>query len=65
MGAGYDEFSSRSFPDYDVDSSSARWHRELLRTSMESEGFTIYEYEWWHFDYKDWKSYPILNKKFD
>ena len=65
MGAGYDEFSSRSFPDYEVDSSWARWHRELLRTSMEAEGFTIYEFEWWHFDYKDWKSYPILNKTFD
>ena len=65
MGAGYDEFSPRSFPDYPVDSDSARWHRELLRTSMESEGFSIYEYEWWHFDYKDWKSYPILNERFD
>ena len=65
MGAGYDEFSSRSFPDYAVDSSSARWHRELLRSSMESEGFRIYEFEWWHFDYKDWKSYPILNRRFD
>ncbi|MEC9091975.1 MAG: serine hydrolase [Planctomycetota bacterium] len=65
MGAGYDEFSPRSFPDYAVDSSSARWHRELLRTAMEAAGFTIYEYEWWHFDYQEWKSFPILNRKFD
>lgn len=65
MGAGYDEFSPRSFPDYPVDSSSARWHRELLRRSMEAEGFTIYEFEWWHFDYQAWQKYPILNKKFD
>jgi len=21
--------------------------------------------EWWHFDYKDWKQYPILNVKFE
>lgn len=65
MGAGYDEFSPRSFPDYEVDSSYARWHRELVRTTMESHGFTIYEFEWWHFDYKDWKAYPILNRRFD
>ena len=64
MGAGYDEFSTRSFPNYPVDSSWARWHRELLRRTMESEGFTIYEFEWWHFDYKDWKSYPIMNEEF-
>lgn len=64
MGAGYDEFSIRSFPNYPVDSSWARWHRELLRRTMESEGFTIYEFEWWHFDYKDWKAYPIMNEEF-
>jgi D-alanyl-D-alanine dipeptidase len=31
---------------------------------MEAEGFAVYEYEWWHFDYKDWKEYPILNVPF-
>jgi D-alanyl-D-alanine dipeptidase len=37
----------------------------MLREAMESEGFTVYEYEWWHFDYRDWKQYPILNIGFD
>ena len=31
---------------------------------MESEGFTVYEYEWWHFDYKDWRHFPIGNFTF-
>lgn len=65
MGAGYDEFSPRSFPDYEVDSSYARWHRELLRDAMEAQGFTIYEFEWWHFDFQDWKSYTIQNTRFE
>jgi hypothetical protein len=30
---------------------------------MESEGFTVYEFEWWHFDHKDWKHYLILKVK--
>ena len=21
--------------------------------------------EWWHFDFKDWKEYPILNVRFE
>jgi D-alanyl-D-alanine dipeptidase len=42
-----------------------RWQRDLLRRAMEAEGFTVYENEWWHFDYKDWRSYPILNKSFE
>ncbi len=65
MGAGYDEFSARSFPDYAVATSRQRWHRELLRDSMEAAGFTIYEFEWWHFDYKTWEKYPILNLRFE
>ena len=31
---------------------------------MEEEGFTVYPFEWWHFDYKDWQKYPILNIPF-
>ena len=28
---------------------------------VDLEGFTVFEAEWWHFDYKDWKSYRIGN----
>lgn len=65
MVAGYDEFSPRSFPQYPGGTSRQRWYRELLRRTMEAEGFTIYEYEWWHFDFKDWKKYRIGNVTFE
>ena len=39
--------------------------RTLLREAMESQGFKVNPTEWWHFDYKDWKEYPILNVKFE
>ena len=57
----YDEMSERSYPDYPGGTALARWHRQLLRRVMEDEGFTVYEFEWWHFDYKDWRKYPVLN----
>ena len=31
---------------------------------MEAEGFSAYEAEWWHFDYKDWRAYAIENVRF-
>lgn len=65
MGAGYDEFSPRSYPDYPVATDAALWRRGVLRDVMESEGFTIYEYEWWHFDYRDWRRYSIGNTPFE
>ena len=65
MTGDYDEMSSRSFPNYPGGTSLERWHRDLLRRAMESEGFTVYESEWWHFDYKDWPEYGILNIPFE
>lgn len=65
MPGTYDEMSPRSFPNYPGGTSLQRWHRDLLRRAMESEGFTVYEAEWWHFDFKDWKEYPILNVPFE
>lgn len=64
MVGGYDEFSDRSFPDYPGGTSLQRWHRQLLRTALEAEGFRVYDFEWWHFDYQDWSRYPILNVPF-
>jgi CubicO group peptidase (beta-lactamase class C family)/D-alanyl-D-alanine dipeptidase len=65
MVGGYDEFSDRSYPDYLGGTSLQRWHRDLLRSAMEAEGFDVYEAEWWHFDYRDWRHYPVLNLTFE
>jgi D-alanyl-D-alanine dipeptidase len=65
MTGGYDEMSDRSYPDYPGGISLQRWHRDLLRRAMEEEGFTVYEAEWWHFDYKDWRKYGIMNLSFE
>ncbi len=65
MGGTYDEATERSYPDYPVTSDLARWHREVLRQALEGEGFTRNVDEWWHFDYRDWRRYPILNVAFE
>ncbi|MCC6317452.1 MAG: serine hydrolase [Gemmatimonadaceae bacterium] len=62
---GYDEMSDRSYPDYPGGTSRQRALREILRSAMEAEGFTVFEAEWWHFDYRDWRSYRIGNARFE
>ncbi|MBI3652579.1 MAG: serine hydrolase [Acidobacteria bacterium] len=64
MVSTYDETTDRAYPDYPGGTSLQRWHRRLLRDAMEAEGFTVYEAEWWHFDYQDWRSYTIGNVPF-
>jgi D-alanyl-D-alanine dipeptidase/CubicO group peptidase (beta-lactamase class C family) len=65
MPGGYDEFSDRSYPDYLGGTSLERWHRDLLRRAMERQQFKVYEAEWWHFDFHEWRQYPILNTRFE
>ena len=65
MVSTYDETTDRAHPNYPGGTSLQRWHRDLLRSAMEAEGFTVYEAEWWHFDYKDWQRYRIGNERFE
>jgi D-alanyl-D-alanine dipeptidase len=65
MPSEYDEMTDRASPNYSGGTQEQRRRREMLRDAMESEGFTVYEFEWWHFDYKDWKQYPLLDIGFD
>jgi len=65
MPSAYDETSERASPDYAGGTREQRERRDLLRAAMEKEGFTVEPNEWWHFNYRDWKLYPILDLPFD
>jgi D-alanyl-D-alanine dipeptidase/CubicO group peptidase (beta-lactamase class C family) len=62
MPSGYDEFTPRAYPDWPGGTGRQRWHRGVLRRAMEDAGFAVYEFEWWHFDFADWRSYPVLDE---
>ena len=64
MPGGYDEMTPRSYPDYPGGPPEARAKRDLLRKAMESHGFTVESNEWWHFNFRDWPLYPILDIAF-
>jgi D-alanyl-D-alanine dipeptidase len=64
MPSAYDEMTERSHINYQCATPEARRLRDILRAAMETEGFAVYEPEWWHYDYKDWREYPILNISF-
>jgi D-alanyl-D-alanine dipeptidase len=65
MPSTYDESTDRAYADYPGGTSRQRWHRALLRRTMEAQGFIALPTEWWHFDYATWQSYPINNVPFD
>lgn len=65
MPSGYDEMSESAYPEYAGGTAEARARRDLLRRVMEANGFTVYTYEWWHFDYRDCTKWPIMNVPFE
>jgi D-alanyl-D-alanine dipeptidase len=64
MPSVYDEMSPRAYPTYADGPADARQRRDRLRRAMEAEGFTVEPNEWWHFNYKDWKQFGILDIPF-
>ena len=50
MISGYDEFTERAYPNYMGGSKKQRDIRDMLIKVMERNDFTVYEYEWWHFN---------------
>ena len=65
MPSLYDEMTERANVNYTGGSAEEISARDLLRAVMEGEGFRVYEAEWWHYDYKDYKLYTLDNTRFE
>lgn len=65
MPSTYDESTGRANATYPGGTGLQRWHRSMLSRALVHEGFIVNPQEWWHFDHKDWKNYPISNQPFE
>ena len=65
MPSAYDETSERAFQSYDKCTSIQAKNRALLRDVMVKHGFLIYPWEWWHYDFKGWEQYDIMDIDFE
>ena len=65
MPSPYDDFTEMAAADYAGGSQEQRRSRRALRVALEGEGFAVNPDEWWHFDYKDWKKYRVLDIPFE
>jgi len=65
MPSGYDEFTERAYYNYPSCTEEQAANRKLLNEAMTKHGFTVYEFEWWHYDFKDSTKYPVLNIPFE
>lgn len=65
MPTPYDAAVKESWPTAPVADPVVRKNREVLISIMEKNGFRVYEAEWWHFDFNDWKNYDVMDISFE
>ena len=64
MPTPYDSFAKEASPTYDDIPILQKQNRNLLISVMESNGFKVIRNEWWHFDFKGWESFPLMDIPF-
>lgn len=64
MPTPFDDFTEKAHYDFDNLPQKVIKNRDLLISEMQNHGFTVYPYEWWHFDFIGWEEYSLMDLSF-
>jgi D-alanyl-D-alanine dipeptidase len=64
MPTGFDDFTEKAAHLYQNLSQLALKNRQILREVMIRHGFVPLESEWWHYDYRGWQDYDLMDLSF-
>jgi len=64
MPSEYDDFSEKAHRDYVNTSEASMVNRKILEDVMVKYGFVPFATEWWHFDFKGWEDYGVMDVDF-
>lgn len=62
MPTPYDDFTEKAWHTYDSLSDSVKRNRALLKDVMERHGFLPLKSEWWHYDFRGWEQFDVLDE---
>lgn len=65
MPTPFDDFTERAHRGARGIPAEAARNAKLLETTMVKHGFIPYPFEWWHFDFRDWRKHPPLDVALD
>jgi D-alanyl-D-alanine dipeptidase len=65
MPSPFDDFTEAAHRDSKTMTAIQRANMLMLQDVMTRHGFEPYPFEWWHFDFQNWKNYPVLDISFD
>lgn len=65
MPTEFDSFEKKAGHKFQDLPDNIKLNRWILKTIMEKHGFKAISSEWWHYDFRGWKKYKVLDKSFD
>jgi len=65
MPTPFDDFTKNASHSYMDLPTKAIKNRKILRDIMTKHGFIPYEAEWWHYNYKEWKNFELMDITFE
>lgn len=64
MPTPYDSFEQAAAPGFQNLRPAIKKNRDFLIRTMEANGFRVMHNEWWHFDYRGWENYELMDIPF-
>jgi D-alanyl-D-alanine dipeptidase len=64
MPTPYDSFSKAAAADYQGLAPTIKKNRDFLISVMQKHGFQVMYNEWWHYDFKGWEKYELMDIPF-
>jgi len=65
MPTEYDSFKKEAWPSAAIKDPAIKKNRDLLISVMRKYGFKVNSSEWWHFDFKGWKNFDVMDIDFE
>ncbi|OGU72242.1 MAG: D-alanyl-D-alanine dipeptidase [Ignavibacteria bacterium RBG_16_34_14] len=65
MPTPYDDFTEKASQNFNDLPKNVINNREKLKRIMTENGFKVFATEWWHFDFKGWENYELMDISFE
>ena len=65
MPTEFDSFKREAWPSTPVSDPLVKKNRELIISIMNKYGFKVNSSEWWHFDFRGWEKFEVLDIDFE
>ncbi len=65
MPTEFDSFKREAWPSTPISDPTVKKNRELIISIMSKHGFKVNSSEWWHFDFRGWEKFEVLDIDFE